>query len=155
MKDEDDMSSDSAAFAATQQSIKAYADAVATAATAALTAALAAYTALSEYTNEDSDGNAVLASHAYKAATDGFVSAWVANMSSGGDEMKGYVGTTNDPAGAGDLIARQAMGNIVHDVGVFFAVAKDEYFEIIVSSRTPTIFWKSKGALSEPIDQEP
>jgi hypothetical protein len=156
MKDEDAMGSDSATHAATQQSIKAYADAVAAAVAAAATAEIAAADrSLSAYTNLDSDDNAMLPSHAYKAATDGMVIA-LANVDPGSArDLRLYIGITNDPAGAGDLIDRNendgsAQANYR---SVSFLVAKGEYFEITTYAATPTIRWRSFGTLSKPIDQ--
>ena len=154
MFDEDDMASDSDVHAATQQSIKAYADAIAAAAAVAIAAAIAANVTLSAYTNQDSDGNAMLKTHAYKATTDGQVSAYSEVPWGPGREIKGFVGITNDPAGAGTLIQREENNeiNFNNQKSISFLVAKDEYFEITVYSGIPTILWKSFGTLSKPVD---
>jgi len=118
-----------------------------------ISAALASYVTLSAPTNEDSEGNALLKSHAYLAATDGEVSAFV-QMTIASHALRGYVGNTNDPAGAGTKMQEQDMGNTVYHNSIFLTVAKGEYFEITASSGTPTILWRSRGTLSKPIDQD-
>ena len=119
----------------------------------------ASYVCLSAYTNQDSESNTMLKSHAYKAATDGFVSA--DNAVAAADDNKyldAYVGLTNDPAGAGALICRQGVPNTDSTAHVgtgSIAVAKNEYFEITSTyTAAPTIRWKSFGTLSKPVDQD-
>lgn len=138
--DEDAMGSDAADKVASQQSIKAYID---------------TQIAFSAYTNEDSETNAMLKDHAYLAATDGFVVAKI-QLSEITDELKGYVGATDDPAGAGVQICRQMTGSTANATAtISFPVAEGEYFEIVtVSASTPTIQWKSRGTLSKPVDQD-
>jgi hypothetical protein len=104
----------------------------------------------SAYTLNDSDGNAMLKSHAYKAATDGFAMASVV-ANALGDAIRGYVGATNDPAGAGVLVqGNAAIGN--SDIpSICFPVQKNAYFEI-TGYGTPTIRWMSVGTLSAPVD---
>lgn len=110
-------------------------------------------TSLSAYTNEDSESNAMLKAHAYKAATDGFVSV-VCTMGVK-QNIRGYVGNTNDPAGAGDMVDASGTGDGGNNIaGMFFAVANDEYFEVTASNGTPAIRWKSIGTLSKPVDQD-
>jgi len=107
----------------------------------------------SGYTNEDSDGNAMIVAHAYKAATDGFVVVNIGGIGAG-KNLYGYVGGTDDPAGAGILVRRMAC--VDNDTGGFiFPVAKDAYFEITTNSAsTPTIYWVSIGTLGNPVDQD-
>lgn len=108
---------------------------------------------LSAYTNLDSDGNAMLKAHAYKAATDGWISARITNQNN--KYLRGYVGSTDDPAGAGNLIQEEASAEGSLRKSLSLLVAKDEYFEITYTgSNTPTIWWKSFGSLSKPIDQD-
>ncbi len=154
MKDEDNMASDSAVHTLTQQSSKAYADAVAAWATAEIAAAIAAYeVSLSAYTNKDSDGNAMLINHAYKAATAGMACATGAQTGVPTSRLRGYVGATNNPAGVGDLIQANGGTNDIAPSGTSFLVAKDEYFEFTVANMgIVTIRWKSFGPLSEPVD---
>ena len=110
--------------------------------------------ALSAYTDEDSDGNVLLKGpgHSYKAATDGLVYVYILTGAAG-TSLKGYVGLTDDPIGAGMLIQPINIPVLNYDVPIQFAVAKDEYFEITTSS-TPVILWKSFGTLSKPVDQD-
>ena len=152
MKDEDNMVSNSAVHASTQQSIKAYADAVAAASTAAIAAAIAAYVTLSAYTTKDSEDNTMLKTHAYKAATSGLVDVY-ASLSSM-ENMQGYVGDTDNPSGAGTKIREVSNGaGGSQTMGLGFSVAKDEYFEITTNSTaTPNIRWRSFGTLSKPVD---
>lgn len=118
---------------------------------------IAAYVTLSAYTNEDSNGDAMLRSHAYKAQTDGQVTAY--NVSGTAQSIKGFVNTTGNPADDSEdasLItgntAGTATGSGVN--GITFLVSKDEYFEIVSAHATHTIRWKSFGALSKPVDQD-
>lgn len=107
----------------------------------------------SAYTNQDSESNAMLKAHAYLAATAGFVSA-KSNQTNNAQPLKGYVGLTNDPAGAGTEIQSSADGDSGSEKSVFFAVAAGEYFEITQTTDTPVILWKSIGTLSKPVDQD-
>jgi len=106
-------------------------------------------------TDEDSEGNAMLEVHAYKAQTDGFVNAELGTTLDGGG-LYGYVGTTDDPAGAGTRVAisSQYIPEGTYWLNICFPVAKDEYFEIIADQGTPSIYWKSVGTLAKPIDQD-
>lgn len=118
-----------------------------------ITAAIAAYVTLSAYTNLDSENNAMLKSHAYLAASGGCVSALVTNEN--GKYLRGYVGTTNDPAGAGDLIDHSGSITGSARAGISMEVSEGEYFEVTYNgSNTPTIRWKSRGTLSKPVDQD-
>jgi len=115
--------------------------------------------ALSAYTNEDSDGNAILKAHAYQAATDGFV--FVYSQCDSGENVIIYVETTaqyaidSDPT-AGGVIVAYSEGAGLADARCFgnAAVAKGEYFEIVSTGAVGAIRWKSFGALSKPIDQD-
>ena len=143
-KDEDDMSSDSAVATVSQQSVKKYIDDL-----------IAAKVTLSVYTNEDSEPTAMVKAHAYKAATDGQVTAYVLASAIGG-QLKGYVGTDNDPTDE-NLVqsASFTAGGAIGTLNMSFLVAKDEYFELTTnSSNAVTIMWKSFGTLSKPIDQD-
>ena len=134
--DEDDMASDSATQLATQQSIAAY---------------ISSKTALSAYSAYDSDNNALLKSHSYLAQTDGFVLVHV-HLGSGRD-LKGYVGLTSNPVGAGTLVQSVTTREDNNVASISFPVASGEYFEI-VSDGTPSIYWKSIGTLTKPVDQD-
>lgn len=145
-KDEDDMASDSATAVSSQQALKAYVG-------TQIAASIASDVTLSAYTNQDSESNAMLKSHAYLAATGGFVAVYVSNQN--GKILRGYVGSTTNPAGAGTLIQRVEDGEGAQSACFSLPVAEGEYFEITYDgSNTPTILWKSMGTLSKPIDQD-
>lgn len=108
---------------------------------------------LSAYTNLDSENNAMVIAHAYKAATAGFVYAH-SQDGAVGNVLIGYVGTTDDPAGAGTLIQPIHRSSLNYDICVSIAVAKNEYFEITSSASDVVILWKSHGTLSKPVDQD-
>ena len=107
---------------------------------------------LSEYTTEDSDGNAMLKAHAYQAQSAGFVCARVIS-SSGEVELNGFVGLTSDPAGAGVKVQCSFVVTTTYGTDASFAVAKGEYFELTTTSANAVnIYWKSVGRLLKPID---
>lgn len=114
--------------------------------------ALHSHIGFSAYTNEDSESDAMIINHAYKAATDGFVSASV-TLTTVGHILSGYVGLDNNPLDEHQVGSQEADAENSYK-SIFFAVAKDEYFEIRSGSGTPIILWKSKGVLSKPIDQD-
>jgi hypothetical protein len=105
----------------------------------------------SAYTDEDSNTDTMLKAHAYLAATSGFVTAYSALGA--GRNLKGYVGATNDPAGAGDLVQSIVSQEDTNTVSISFPVAAGKYFEI-TGDGTPVIRWVSVGALSKPVDQD-
>ncbi len=143
--DEDAMGSDSAVHLSTQQSIKAYVDA----------AILARGFGVS--TGNDSDTNAMVEDHAYLAGTDGIITAWQTNDGGGSAfTVKGYVGATNNPAGAGTLFA-SAEGYVTEDrLFISFPVPTGKYFEVVLgeAASTCTIMWHPFGTLIAPIDQD-
>ena len=143
-KDEDDMASDSATAVASQQSVKAFT-------AAQIAAIIASDVTMSAYTNKDSENNAMLKSHAYKAATAGFVVGYIFSQFG----FQAYIGTTDNPAGAGFLVQR-SFGGVEGQYKPFsFPVAEGEYFELTTAyTGAITIRWKSSGALSKPIDQD-
>lgn len=108
---------------------------------------------LSEYTSEDSESNAFLKSHAYKAVGPGTVYASVM-LTTGNNNLIVYVGTTSNPAGEGLAIQKCSLTVAASNEWrcVTAKVAKGEYFEITSSSGTPAIKWKSFGTLKKPID---
>ncbi len=119
---------------------------------AAIVTAIAANVSFSAYTNEDSETNALLKDHAYEAQTDGFVVAYVL-QGVNARKLRAYVGLTDDPAGAGVLVGAQEPDGDA-DISISFPVAAGEFFEITYDTGTPTIRWKSMGALSKPVDQD-
>lgn len=106
---------------------------------------------MSRYTRDDSTDDTMVKAHAYLAVNAGSVHAYV-TMTTGGNTLNGYVGLTNDPAGAGDLIRYHGMGNTVYPISISFDVAKGEYFEVTTSNSDAVIWWKSYGPLKNPID---
>ena len=109
---------------------------------------------LSAYTNQDSEGNAILKAHAYLAKSAGFISAQC-DLAEGKD-LWGFVGLTNDPAGAGIMVGRAEAGPSSGAAvwkNITFLVAKGEYFEITTDDADdPIIYWKSFGVLKKPVD---
>ena len=70
------------------------------------------------------------------------------------DTLAGYVGSTDDPAGAGTLVATFEDDNNSDNFIMFF-VPNGKYFEVTHASETPTIIWTplvSGGAA--PVDQD-
>ena len=109
--------------------------------------------AFSAFTTNDSESNVMLKAHAYLAVTDGFVNA-IVSLSANSDQLQGFVGSTDDPAGAGSQIGVQEASKNSQSAGISFPVAAGEFFEITVPTNNPTIWWKSRGPLSNPIDQD-
>jgi len=136
--DEDGMDSDATASVASQQSIKKYVD--------------DNIPVGSNPTANDSESNTMLKAHAYLAQTAGFVTTWA---SSTVGSLKGYVGTTTNPAGAGTQVAQNTSGGGTGDPFISFFVGNGKYFEITQTGGTVTILWTplvSGGAA--PIDQD-
>ena len=104
-----------------------------------------------DYTVNDSESNAMLKSHAYLTQTSGFVSAIIINTI---NTIQAYVGTTNDPAGAGTLVQQQGANIAYGDASVQFFVANGKYFEI-ASGSTPIILWTPLAVSgAAPVDQD-
>jgi len=107
---------------------------------------------LSVLTNQDSENNAMLVAHAYRAQTDGMVYVYT---TSGSDDngFTAYIGNTSDPAGAGNAMAGHQNNTLNRKSSAEFEVAEDEYFEIVKAGTcVVTIYWRSKGILQKPID---
>ena len=102
-------------------------------------------------TGVDSESNAFEKAHAYSAPTDGIVTAWT--TAGNGIDLKGYVGATTDPAGAGTLEAfatnYQGDGNFIS-----FPVPKGKYWEITCNGTLVGVRWRPFGTLSAPVDQD-
>lgn len=117
-------------------------------------ATIQAATAFSAITDEDSEANAMLKAHAYLAATDGFVYATV-TATAQGNYLRGYVGDTDDPAGAGILLQDENVYASTWEMSISFSVATGEYFEVTTNSTNAvSIYWRSIGTLSKPVDQD-
>lgn len=100
----------------------------------------------------DSESQTMVKAHAYLAQTTGFVTAWsnTASVSA----IKGYVGTTNDPAGAGTQVGENGSGNSIKSFVSFF-VANGNFFELTHAAADVNITWTPLivgGAA--PIDQD-
>ena len=106
----------------------------------------------SALTANDSDTNAMLKAHAYLAITDGFVYVTAIPLPQY-SSLNGYVGNTNDPAGAGLLIQVDAININNQNVSINFSVRRGEYFEVTTTG-TPNIYWRSVGVLRNPVDQD-
>jgi len=98
----------------------------------------------------DSEANAMLKVHAYKAQGSGFVTAFSLNDQAA---LIGYVGATSDPAGAGTKVAQTTVqGNVANDAFISFFVGKNKYFEVTATG-TPTITWTSLNpSVGAPVD---
>lgn len=101
-------------------------------------------------TTTDSESNTLLKAHAYKAQTAGFAYGRVA---ADNVELKAFLGTTDNPAGAG-IHLWSAGSSSTSNSGSGLFVPKDQYFEF-TSTGTVTINWTpliTGGAA--PIDQD-
>lgn len=86
----------------------------------------------------DSESNTMLKSHAYLAQTSGFVTAWAASSYA---TLKGFVGATTDPAGAGVQVGQSQVVSFTYDPFISFFVPNGKYFEVTLPTDTPTITW--------------
>lgn len=89
-------------------------------------------------TPNDSESNAMLIAHAYLAQTAGFVNAFTTLAV--GKNLKGYVGTTTNPAGAGINVDYTEVQTENEALNISFYVASGKYFEV-TSTGTVTILW--------------
>ena len=106
------------------------------------------------YTRQDDDSNNMVKAHAYLTNQSGIVTA-VMNAGSTGHAIRGYIGSTTDPAGAGDLVASQHAAGSGYTSSITFPVASGKYFEITDSSASePVIYWHPLGTLVKPTDQD-
>ena len=106
------------------------------------------------YTNQDSDNNAMLASHAYLANQDGTVTATVSSTAND-QTLRGFVDTDTDPASGGDLLGANASYGTNKNYSITFPVASGKYFEILTSmGGTLVIRWHPVGTLIKPTDQD-
>jgi hypothetical protein len=114
------------------------------------------FVSLSAYTTQDSESNNMLKAHSYKAATAGFVVAYIA-PNAADNFLKGFVSASANPASSAANLVQQVgdLETITHWMSISFPVAKDEFFEIATDDTAlPVIKWKSFGSLSKPIDQD-
>jgi len=137
MKDEDDMSSDSATHATTQQATKAYADAIGTTAAAALAAAVPDDNAFGSWVAKSVDT-------VYEAATDGFVTAYCAGVDAN-DKVYGKTDSSTPPTTI--VIADKANSTGASGpLGICFPVKKGDYWKVSQSGGSSwTIKWLPIG----------
>ncbi len=103
-------------------------------------------------TVNDSQSNPMLKAHAYLTQTSGFVTAFKDDT---GNTISGYVGATNDPVGAGLLIASSQHTASPGNPFVSFFVGDGKYFEINTAATGPVITWTPLvGSGGAPIDQD-
>jgi hypothetical protein len=111
--------------------------------------------AFGSYTTQDDENQTLLKAHAYLANQDGFVVA-VVGLSSQYKYIKGYVGTTTDPEGAGNImgaVEAPLSPSGGYDASLTFPVASGKYFEITCdSTNAPIIYWHPIGTLIKPTD---
>ena len=107
----------------------------------------------SAYTNEDDASDTLIKDHAYLANSSGFVIAYC--QADASEYLRGYVGDTDNPAGAGVLV-QSAEGESTTVICIFFAVGAGQYFEVTISAGTTgnAIRWQSVGTLQKPTDQD-
>ena len=119
-----------------------------------IAAYIASEVTLSAYATTDSDNAAMVEDHAYLATSDGFV--YAVGQGNDAQDMQGYIDGTSNPAGAGELVAATNARSTNDFISVNFAVASGEYFEITsnLSVAAATIYWRSMGTLSKPVDQD-
>ena len=105
--------------------------------------------ALQAFVTDDSDSQAMAPAHAYLTQCDGFVVA-INETTEAEQTVYGYIGDSDNPAGAGTLVA------INKGVRGFlsFPVTTGRYFEIVGTSIDKIIWW-GIGSSDKPVDQEP
>ena len=77
------------------------------------------------------------------------------DFSAGGHFISGYVGSTDDPAGAGTLLAKEGGNSL--ESSITFAVPNGKYFEVTVDSQALDggITWQpTHWAGDAPADQD-
>lgn len=106
-------------------------------------------------TTVDSEANDFVYAHAYSAPTDGYVTAW--DETGGTIKVDGFVGGTDDPAGAGTNVAANRVATAGHWTFITFFVPKGQFWEVTTaggSDGNATIRWQALGALISPVDQD-
>lgn len=100
----------------------------------------------------DSESNTMLKDQAYLTQTAGYVTSFIINSAG---LIRGFVGNTTNPAGAGVEVNRCQINDAVGDPSIAFFIGNGKYFEITATSGTPVITWTplvSSGG--NPIDQD-
>lgn len=105
--------------------------------------------AFSVYTRFDSEANTLVKDNVYEAQTDGFVSAHAPLDNS---ELLKILVSTFDPPN--EIITQNRVRDNDTEQGSQVAVAAGEFFQVTSGAQTPIIRWKSRGPLSEPVDQD-
>ncbi len=139
--DDDSMATVTATAPASGESVKAYVDAQVSPAPEG-----------DDPVTVDSDAQTMVKAHAYLAQTLGYVTAWSNTAST--SAIKGYVGTTNNPAGAGTQVGENGSQTSIKSF-VSFLVGNGNYFELTHAAAVVNITWTpivSGGA--NPIDQD-
>ena len=72
---------------------------------------------------------------------------------SAGNTIVGFIDTDTDPASGGLIMDSSEAAGGSEILCVSFAVKSGEYFEIEATG-APTIYWRSVGTLSKPVDQD-
>lgn len=110
---------------------------------------------LGSSTTVDSEANAFIYAHAYSAPTDGYVTAW--DETGGTVKVDGFVGGSDDPAGAGTNVAANRVTAAGQWTFISFFVPKGQFWEVTTtggSDGAATIRWQALGALINPVDQD-
>ena len=112
---------------------------------------IAAKTGGGTATTVDSESNTLLKAHAYLTQTAGFVGG---NVNSQTADLRGYIGATTDPAGAGTRVQRARVLTGSEYANIYFFVPNGAYFEV-TNDGAPAITWTPLvvGGAS-PIDQD-
>ena len=110
---------------------------------------------LGTFSHNDSDAQTLAKAHAYLTTQDGIVTAYMTNLSGALEYTYGYIGSTDDPAGAGTLVAPSRCLEAGEINFISFPVPKGKYWEITTDSAgTVTINWHPFGTLSLCVDQD-
>lgn len=110
-------------------------------------------THLGAYTDEDDDSETLAKAHAYLANQDGFVSV-IMTAAGAGSQVSIYVGSTDDPAGAGDLVQKTQAFGVNYEYSLTFPVASGKYWEVTCDGTSEVIRWSPVGTLVKCTDQE-
>ncbi len=139
MKDQDNMSSNSATHAATQQSIKAYADAVGSAKEDALVTQATA-SIFGARTTVDTASGALAHTEIYKAQSDGFLT-----VNTGDQDNRRETKILSDSSATPSVIIARSSDDLGRNV-MTVPILKDDYFQITIQTDVPaSIYWVPIG----------
>lgn len=100
----------------------------------------------------DDDGNGLVDGTTYLAKSDGFVNVWV-TRTGGGFYLRGYVGDTTNPVGAGTKVAEDSETSSTGNVHICFAVGKGKYFSVRKNTATfVDMLWTPFGGTNKNPD---